>query len=92
MAYVIIIINIIIIVIIIIIIIIIIITIIIFIFAIIKATPLTIRGSAGGSIQLVYASTYCLKLIFPPQLKLKLHHEDQLKSNFFFKFIKGQQN
>ena len=91
MAYVIIIINIIIIVII-IIIIIIIITIIIFIFAIIKATPLTIRGSAGGSIQLVYASTYCLKLIFPPQLKLKLHHEDQLKSNFFLKFIKGQQN
>ena len=51
MAYVIIIINIIIIV---IVIIIIIITIIIFIFAIIKATPLTIRGSAGGSIQLVY--------------------------------------
>ena len=90
MAYVIIIINIIIIVI--VVIIIIIITIIIFIFAVIKATPLTIRGSAGGSIQLVYASTYCLKLIFPPQLKLKLHHEDQLKSNFFLKFIKGQQN
>ena len=89
MAYVIIIINIIIIV---IVIIIIIIIIIIFIFAIIKATPLAIRGSAGGSIQLVYASTYCLKLIFPPQLKLKLYHEDQLTSNFFFKFIRGQQN
>ena len=88
MAYVIIIINIIIIV---IVIIIIIITIIIFIFAIIKAT-LTIRGSAGGSIQLVYASTYCLKLIFPPQLKLKLYHDDQLTSNFFLKFIRGQQN